>query len=158
LHDDKKGSKVPSPRLIVFFGLLIVSVSLALFKGGKPERTGALIILAMTALQFGSRALGPAVYRSVDQASVIVDLFGVISFGILAIYAMRVWPIWAASLQLLSLTSHFTREVSAREQPLVYVAMKSGPTFVVLMVLLLGTIFHLRRMRRWGDDPAWKDW
>lgn len=147
-----------SPRLVAFFGLLVLSVSLALAKGGKPEQIGALIILAMTALQFGSLAFYPSVYRSVDLASVVVDLFGLVTFGTLAIYAMRVWPIWAASLQILSLVSHFTRQVDSAERPLVYVVMKSGPTFVVLLALLFGTTFHLLRTRRMGTDPAWKDW
>jgi hypothetical protein len=149
---------LPSPRLVVFFGLLILSVSLALLKGGKPEKVGALIILGMVALQFASLALEASVYHTVDVASVLVDAFGLISFGVLALHAMRVWPIWAASLQLLSLSSHFARDLDVSVKPLVYVAMKSGPTFFVLVALLMGTILHWHRMKRKGVDPSWKVW
>lgn len=147
-----------SPRLAIFFALLIASVVLALWKGGAPERRGALIILGMSALQFGSLTLHASVYRSVDLASVAVDLFGVLAFGFLAMHAVRVWPIWAGALQILSLVSHFARQVDADEKQLAYVAMKSGPTFLVLAVLLLGTILHMRRVRVLGADPAWKHW
>lgn len=149
---------MPSVRLVVFFGLLILSVALALVRGGKPEKAGALIILGMVVLQFASLALKPSVYNEVDVASVVVDGVGAVAFTMLAVHAMRVWPIWAASLQILSLTSHFARNIDSREEPLVYVAMKSGPTFLVIVALLLGTLAHIRRVRINGSDPGWKVW
>ncbi|MBO0749447.1 MAG: hypothetical protein J2O44_03315 [Porphyrobacter sp.] len=147
-----------SPRIVVFYLVLILSVVSALWKGGKPERIGALIILAMAVLQFGFLAVVPRYYRTVDLVSVLVDTVGLVGFGALAVYAQRVWPIWAASLQLLSLTSHFSRGVDANVKPLAYVFMKSGPTFLVVIALLLGTIFHRRRLRAHGADRAWTEW
>lgn len=147
-----------SSRLVAFFIVLILSVVSALWKGGKPERIGALIILAMAVLQFGFLAVVPRYYRSVDLVSVLVDGVGLVGFGALAVYAHRIWPIWAASLQLLSLASHFSRGVDANVKPLVYVFMKSGPTFLVMIALLLGTILHCRRLRLAGSDRAWTEW
>ena len=147
-----------SPRLIVFFACLILSVAFALIMGGKPERAGALVVLAMTALQFALLSLLPRSYAYVDLASVVVDLVGLVGFSAIAIFAVRVWPIWAASLQLLSLTSHFARETDSAVPPLVYIAMKSGPTFLVLLVLFLGTLSHVRRVRRGRLIADWKTW
>lgn len=146
------------PQIAAFYGLLILSVSLAFLRGGEPEKIGALIILVMTVLQFGSLFFGPTAFHNVDLASLIVDVLGLAAFGAVAIYAMRVWPIWAASLQLLSLTSHFARNVDQSVEPLVYEVMATAPTFMVLLTLLLGTIFHRRRLHRCGADPSWKDW
>ena len=143
---------------MAFYALLILSVMFALLRGGKPEQYGALAIIVMTALQFASLLVEPTLFRTVDPASVVVDIFGVATFGALAIYSRRVWPIWAASLQLLSLSSHFARDVDPRVEPIVYVVMATAPTFMLLLALLLGTIFHRRRLRRHGVDPSWMDW
>ncbi len=145
------------PR-IAFFALLILSVALAFWKGGKPERLGALVIVMMTVLQLGWRLFSQRYFNTVDVAAVVVDTVGVFGFGTLAVYAQRVWPIWAASLQVLSIASHFAREVDLHVEPLVYFVLRSGPTFLVLLVLLLGTILHQRRLRSSGQDPAWTDW
>ena len=146
------------PRFVTFLAVLILSVTLAFARGGSPERYGALAIVLMTLLQFASRLVVPPSYLSVDLASVIVDAFAVITFGAIALHARRAWPIWATSLQLLSLSSHFAREVDKRVPAMVYAIMKSSPTFLVLIILLLGTLAHLRRVRLHGSDPAWKVW
>jgi hypothetical protein len=36
--------------------------------------------------------------------------------------------------------------------------MKSSPTFLVLIILVLGTLAHMRRVRLHGSDPAWMAW
>ena len=145
------------PR-IAFFAFLVLSISLALWKGGKPERAGALVIVVMTALQFAWRVFSPRHFNTVDLSSVVVDATGVIGFGLLAVYAHRFWPIWAASLQVLSLSSHFARGVELSVKPLVYALMKSMPTFLVLFVLMLGTLFHQLRLRKQGFDRSWTEW
>jgi hypothetical protein len=146
-----------APR-IVFFALLILSVAVALWKGDKPERAGALVIVLMTVVQLAWRLFSRRYFNTVDVAAVVVDTVGVIGFGALAVHAKRVWPIWAASLQVLSIASHFAREVDPEVEPVAYFILRSGPTFLVLLVLLLGTILHQRRLRRLGNDPAWTDW
>ena len=147
-----------SPRLWAFFGLLVLSVSLALWRGDVPERLGAFIVLQMTGLQFASLAFQPRIYSDVDLASVTIDLLGLVGFGVLATYAKRVWPIWAASLQLLSLIAHFVRQADREAEPMVYVAMKSGPTFLALLALLIGTLMHMRRRRLRLPVSPWKEW
>jgi hypothetical protein len=144
--------------LWAFFGLLILSTSLALWKGEMPERLGGLVILEMTVLQFVSTAFEPRTYFEVDLASVVVDLLGLSGFAAIAIHARRVWPLWAAALQLLSLMSHAVRETDRDAGALVYVAMKSGPTFMVLVALLMGTTVQILRRRRGQADSPWKDW
>jgi len=88
---------------------------------------------------------------------VIIDAVATASYGALSLYARRAWPIWATALQLLSLTSHFAEGIEP-SHPGIYFTMKSGPTLMVQVVLLLGTLFHQRRLRRFGRDPAWMGW
>ena len=143
---------------LAFFLLLPLSLALALWKGGAPERYGALVIIAMALFQRVAILFVPSHFVSVDPASLVSDAIGTVGFGILAVQARRVWPIWAASLQLLSLTAHFARWAAIGVPPFVYALMRGTPTFVVLAALVLGTALHRVRIRRHGKDPSWQTW
>jgi hypothetical protein len=142
---------------ILFYALLVLSVSAAFLKGGTPERSGATIIVVALSLEWVGRAFVPPDFNSIYPVAVIIDAIATASFGVLSLYARRVWPIWATALQVLSLTSHFAQGIEP-SHPGIYITMKSGPTLAVLVALLLGTIFHLRRLRRFGNDPSWTAW
>jgi hypothetical protein len=144
--------------LILFYALLTLSVVAAFLAGGSPERLGALIVLLMLVFELLGRAFVPLQLYSLDPLAVVIDVFGTVSFGALALYARRAWPIWATALQILSLTSHFAQGVDPGVHPGIYIVMKSGPTFLVFVVLAAGTGFHQRRLRRQGSDPAWMGW
>ena len=143
--------------IILFYARLVLSVVAAFWKGGAPERTGAAIVVATLALELVGLRIEPPHLHSVDPVAVIIDALATLSFGALALHARRAWPIWATALQILSLTSHFAEGIQPTH-PGIYITMKGGPTLAVLAVLLLGTIFHLRRLRRCGSDPAWTKW
>ena len=143
--------------IILFYALLVLSVSAALWKGGAPERTGAAIVITTLALEWVGRAFVPLDFNSIYPVAAIIDAIATASFGALSLYARRAWPIWATALQLLSLTSHFAEGIEP-SHPGIYFTMKSGPTLMVQVVLLLGTLFHQRRLRRFGRDPAWMGW
>lgn len=143
---------------LVFFLLLIVSVGLALWKGGAPERWGAVVIMAMVGIEALAEVLLPSGFRQVDPFSLLTDLVGTIGFGWLAVEALRIWPLWATSLQLLSLSAHFARWADLGIPPLVYAVMRGTPTGFALLALIMGTILHLWRQRRDGSDRSWQDW
>lgn len=143
---------------IAFFVLMALSLLLAMWKGASPERIGALVIAGMLAWKLTSRAIIPSRFTMVDPASLSTDLLGLLGFGFLALQARRYWPLWATSLQLLSLSAHFARWADIGIAPLVYAVMRYAPTYGVLAALTAGTIMHMQRMRSHGGDPAWQDW
>ena len=149
---------MPDLGISAFATILILSTGFAITRGGAPERWGALVIVTMTAIQVASAFSGHQKFSSVDLGSVVVDAYGVIGFGAIALYARRAWPIWATSLQILSLSSHFARQVDQGVSPMVYALMKSSPTFFVLLALFVGTMAHRRRLQLHGKDPGWMDW
>ncbi|MCJ2183828.1 hypothetical protein MTR62_14160 [Novosphingobium sp. 1949] len=144
--------------LPAFFILLVVSPGLAAWKGGEPERLGGLVILAMWGLQSFGEYFLPSRFSTVDPVAFCSDLVGTLGFGFIALHARRVWPLWAASLQLLSLSAHFARWADIGIPKIVYALMRGGPTFVVMLVLLAGTLAHWRRMRRVAVDHPWQSW
>lgn len=149
---------MPEFGIFTFATILILSVGVAFARGGAPERWGAVVIATMTAIQVTSVFFEHQKFHSVDVTSVVVDTIGVVGFGAIALYARRAWPIWATALQILSLSSHFARQVDAGVSPMVYGLMKSSPTFFVLIALLVATMTHRRRLRAYGNDPGWMDW
>lgn len=142
----------------MFFALMLASLGLASIKGGEPERYGAFVLLAMWAVQSLGVSVFPSRFVAVDPVALLTDFIGALGFGAIALNARRIWPLCATALQVLSLSAHFARWADLAIPKLVYALMRGGPTFVVLSALLVGTLLHLRRLRRDGVDPSWQDW
>lgn len=143
---------------IAFMLLLAFSVSFAIWKGGAPERVGGLLILGMLVWQYTAESIVPSRFTIVDPVPLITDMAGFLGFGFLALQARRFWPLWATSLQLLSLSAHFARWADLEVAPLVYALMRAAPTFGAMIALSCGTVLHLQRLRRHGCDPSWQNW
>ena len=141
-----------------YFLVLIFSVGLALWKGGAPERLGALVFVLMAVVQALVMVFIPSQFTRVDLDSLVTDLIGFLGFGYLALEARRFWPIWAASLQILSLSAHFARWADIGIYPIVYAVMRGAPTFGVAVAIFIGTILHWHRLRRHGWDRSWQSW
>lgn len=141
-----------------FLTLLVASIIVALAKGGAPEKWGAATLIAMMAVQFTGRALFGVRYEDLDLVAFGVDLIGFASFTAIALFARRIWPLWASALQLFSLTTHFVRVVDGQVHPAVYWLMKSAPTLGVCLILIVAAILHRRHVRRAGSRASWKVW
>lgn len=140
--------------LIVCLGALV----LAFTRGGEPERRGALVLIAMPSWQYSAHFFLPPQFTSTDAVSLITDAIGLVGFGIIALGAKRVWPIWASAFQLLSLSGHFARWAELSFDPIIYAWMRTLPTAGAILALLIGTLAHIRRRARTGADPSWQDW
>lgn len=138
--------------LAAFYTLMVAALLLAFRCGGKPERAGAAIVVAMVLLQFGLRLFIEPKLAVVDPRALVVDFVGFTGFLWIALAARRYWPFFAAALQLLSLGSHFARVAERAVDPFVYVLMSGAPTALVLICLIIGTL-NFRRHRR-SRNPA----
>lgn len=134
-------------------GLFAVAVALAF--GGKIERAGAVVLIVMIVVALVGRIAFQRVFTSVDAVSTLQDLLGFVGFAVLGITSKRVWPLWAAALQLLSVGAHLIRAFELAVRPIVYAWMKSGPTWGVFLLLLIGTAGHLSRTRRDASRTSW---
>ena len=144
--------------LLVFVLLLLAGVTIALWRGGPPERWGGIALVAMTIIQAAGMSLVGARFGTIDWVAFGVDLLGFVAFTAIALFARRIWPLWASALQLFSLATHFVRVVDIHVHPAVYWLMKSAPTFLVCAILILATILHRRRAEAQGADPSWTVW
>jgi hypothetical protein len=129
----------------------LAAIGLALTFGGKAERYGAFTLLLMLSVSILGNLFLDRRFESVDPISLSQDLIALLGFSYIGIYTKRIWPLWAASFQLLSVGAHFVRALEMPVRPIVYAWMKSGPTWAVLILLIIGTFTHRRRKSSRGN-------
>ncbi|MBC2669690.1 hypothetical protein ACFOON_12985 [Novosphingobium piscinae] len=143
--------------VLVLLNLLLglVAVISALRLGGDIERRGAWLIVAMYGLGFAGDWLLGSRSAPLSPAALAQDLVAFVGFSYLGIYSKRVWPLWAAAFQLLSVGAHGVRAFEIAVRPIVYAWMMTGPTWAVLVLLLIGTFGHRRRMSSSASARSW---
>lgn len=146
------GSMLP-----VLFAILAMLV-FALCKGGAPERWGAGVVMAMAALQLTVRTVIPNYWTIVDVGPLMADTLGFIGFGAIALYAFRVWPLFASALELISLGAHLARWLSAEVLPTVYALARDAPTVLSILMLAGASVSHWLAQGRGKIVPDWQDW
>lgn len=136
---------------VVFFG----GLPLAAWFGGAPERWGVAAFIAMLvvhALPYG--LVVDPIFHSVDLVVLFSDITALAVFTAIALNARRIWPLFAASLQLISVLGHFARGVTDIIG-LSYLLLNSVPTMMVLLLVLAGAAMHQYRLHLRGEDPDW---
>jgi len=146
---------MPPPFLRYVLPLVFVA-AFALWKGGKPERIAALLMVggeAASAL-FEHHDVNRR-FGAVDPALLVIDVLMAALFLILSIKADRHWPIALSVLQIVAVMSHLGFSLR-QSQPLAYAVLEISPAYLGLLILLTGTVRHMLRGRRSGHDPSWR--
>jgi hypothetical protein len=147
---------VCSVRIIFFILLFAISVGYALWRGGKPERAVAIILILMISIDAFVHALTPATYAKADPGHLIIDALAWAAFLFIALRARRLWPLWVSSLQTISLIAHVTKLLNLSMPPLVYAIMQVSSSYLLLIILIMGTYAHQKRLRLSGSDMPWR--
>lgn len=140
---------------LVFVGALSVAT---LRWGAGPERICVATLFVMTYGDAAYHAIlgqGP-VYGSVDIGHFLIDIGVAAVFIGVALRANRVYPLWLAAFQLVSVISHFAREVTETFPKLAYGLMTYVPYYVVLLIMAGGLWQHARRTSRHGPYRSWR--
>jgi len=143
--------------LAIYNTVMLAALALALRKGDEPEQLTALVM--MTSL-FGDRInhwlLGTPNYFTVNPGHFVLDGWMLIVVVWIALYANRGWPLWIGALQLIAVAGHMAKlfDVSAIRRG--YWAMVAVPGYVQLLVLWIGLLAHIRRVKRVGRYAAWR--
>lgn len=140
--------------LALFFGIIIFAWKC----GASPERQGAALLLIVALMGLIRIELIGLDINRLDFIGLFIDLAAFLMICRIALHAWRVWPIWAASLQLLAVFAHVVRVLEIDIDPLAYGMMRTGPTYFVAITILVGTISNLRLTRVGASRPCWRDW
>ena len=126
--------------------------------GAAPERICAAVLAFMTLVDPLYHLLvgRSTIYGSVDTGHLLIDLGLAATFLGVALWANRIYPLWLAAFQLVSVISHFAREVTDSFPKLAYGIMSYGPYYIILMILAAGIWRHRTRVRRYGRYRSWR--
>jgi hypothetical protein len=144
--------------LIPYWAFMLGGSAFVLWKGCVPERYGVGTIITMTVFQGTMEVVNPSRFIYVDAASLGADMIGFLGFGIVALHARRVWPLWAVALQIIALSAHYSRWASLSISPGAYSIMRTAPTAMIVALMLGATILLRRRGRQGYRDVPWQDW
>lgn len=137
-------------RYTLQLAILAAAVLYAWQRGGSHERSVAAILVAMAISDpiyhavFGFRTL-----QTIDLGHLVIDLAAFTALTLVALREGRCWTLLAASAQLISLLSHLLRVLHVDMGPLIYAILTRAPSYMLLALLLTGTLLqHWRSCRR----------
>ncbi|GGZ09062.1 hypothetical protein [Novosphingobium colocasiae] len=139
------------------YGLCVALFVVALIKGAMPEKllSGALVGAIVADLLYHA-VIGSTSYANLELGHATQDIVLFAISWAIALRANRVYPLWIAGAQLISVTSHVYRAAFEHIHPVVYAVMMRLPFYVNVLALLLGLTAHIRRTARIGKYPSWR--
>src|SRR5690606_37232759 len=111
--------------------LLAITLAASLRWGAAPERLCAAVIVGMQGADAALHAIAGrgAFYHSVDVGHLAIDLLAALAFHHIAVNANRIYPLWLAAFQLISVLAHFARQASDTVAGLAYAYLGYGPFY-----------------------------
>ena len=135
------------------------AIVLASFRwGGSPERSSALTLAWIWLGDIAYHALvEPSTsWLTVDLGHLLIDLIACVALTAIALAANRIYPLWLAALQTISLLMHMVRAADADAAPLAYAILNIAPSYLLMLTLALGIWLHHRRTKRFGPIKSWR--
>ncbi|MDE2596162.1 MAG: hypothetical protein KGL44_04705 [Sphingomonadales bacterium] len=141
--------------------MLLLAFVLAMLRGAAAERAMALALFCQLPLfildQLLTGGRDPYTsYRQLEPDLFAIDLVLLALYLAVALRANRVYPLWIAGAQLIAVLAHVVKIVSGDLVPRAYASLVMVPTHFQIVMLIAGTIAHLRREAQYGDYPSWR--
>ena len=108
-------------------------------------------ILTMAALV----ASTAAIYRNLELEIFLVDVATFLGFLFLALRADRLWPLCITALQIVGTAGHAVKLVDPQILPYAYAFALRFWGYPMILLIVLGTWNHQRRLARFGVDKSW---
>lgn len=126
--------------------------------GAAPERLCVAVHCFMLFADAYYHALvGPGtIYYSVDPGHLAIDATAAIQFFAIALFANRMYPLWLAAFQIVSVIAHFARMELSEIGRLAYGLLNYGPYYLQIVTLAFGLLLHARRARRYSTYQSWR--
>jgi len=129
----------------------------ALYRGGGAERWVACIVVGMVVLDPAVHIFTPLEYATLDPGHLVIDVAGWVGLLAIALRANRFWPLWVVSLQTIALVAHAARLLDVTIHPKAYMIMQIASSYPLLVLLMIGTYYHQRRLTAIGTDRSWRN-
>lgn len=142
-------------RVWVFYAIQLTASGYALLRGGAPERlTGLALLLAAFATSIIQRDI-PVLFAGMEVGVMIVDVVLLAVMIVITLHADRFWPAWVTALHALGTAAHLAKAISPDVIRLVYAVLSAVWSYPIVLLLVIGTVRHSRRIRAQGWDLDW---
>ncbi|WP_054531823.1 hypothetical protein [Erythrobacter sp. SG61-1L] len=133
-------------------------LALVAWKGGEPERWGALLVGARHLLvdPLYHTLGGEPGFETVEPGHAMMDFALFLAMAWLALRANRFWPMCMCAAALITLLGHFVIIIGIVGKQRAYWAMTQLPLLLELVCLLAGTALHRARLKRLGPYRNWR--
>ncbi|HVM23146.1 MAG TPA: hypothetical protein VM308_07605 [Sphingomicrobium sp.] len=132
----------------LFWTLLIVTCSYALWRGRKYEQLSALIFIAASVASVLLRGPAEQTYLGVEGGDLVIDLMVLAALVAIALRSDRFWPLWVAGLQLTISMSHLLKAIQPDLLPLAYATAERFWSYPTLLILFVAAWRQHRRTRQ----------
>ncbi|PNU05337.1 hypothetical protein [Novosphingobium guangzhouense] len=99
---------------------------------------------------------GAVLWHRANLGHLCIDALAMGCFFVIALKANRVYPLWIAGAQIIAMSGHFYRLALTEINTFAYDVMAITPSYIQLVALLLGVVFHMSRRKRLGSYPSWR--
>ncbi len=142
-------------RVWIFNAILFAASGYAFWRGGAPER---IVGLALLIAAIATRILymtTPMLFMGVEVGLMAVDVALLVAMIVIMLHADRFWPIWVTALHALGTGAHLARAISPDVIRLAYAVLSVVWSYPIIVLLVVGTHRHSRRIRSRGWDLDW---
>lgn len=130
----------------LFDGFLLLVGVAALWRGDRPEKIGALVVLTAAAGSSALRLAGLASWRAGGPTAAI-DVAAAATFFWLGCRTTRFWPVWGFGLLLAILSVDAIKLALPRVTLLAFASGQSVYAYLVVLTVALGTLRAARSPR-----------
>jgi hypothetical protein len=140
---------------LVYLALLTGCCVFVGLRGAAPEWIGAAVLVLGSLLTFAVLSSTPRIYRSVEVGGFVVDVLALLAFLALALRAERLWPLCVTALQIIGTAGHAVKLVDPNILPSAYAFALRFWGYPMMLILVLGTWQHQKRLAKFGVDRSW---
>jgi len=142
---------------IIFFTLMFAACCYAGVRGGAPERITAIALTCALAasLGFTYNPQPHGIFSAIEVGVALTDLSLFLVIVATAMVSTRFWPVLMASMIGCGLFGHLTKPLGPDILPRAYYIAVALWSYPELLLLMVATWRHRRRLKRYGVDYAW---
>ena len=125
---------------VLYILSLGATCTVALRRGGRSERIGALIILLGSVFTLIVEQPGLFDWRNARTGLILVDVLVLVAFFMLALRTERFWPLWATSFHLIAVATHLTVFIEPRQILQAYALAQGFWAYPMLLTIIIGSL------------------
>lgn len=126
-----------------YYGVLLMTVAVAIWRGGQLERWAAYT--ALLASVFTSVLVPYPKWTNIETHIFVIDVLALMSFWFIALKTHRFWPYWITGWQLIAIFGHVQKLMFSEILERPYALLSMYISYPILFVILYASGSARRR-------------